>query len=170
MVAQKVWFPSPSLLVFGTSHDDFTRGKSQEHLAILFCLYPHRHCSSQPVIMPSSLSTETELMAKQFRLFWSMNKLYVSHGAYSYLSEVATCHWNMTYFSYFKIKFVYRIIYLLQWITSEEHKDGHVSPGKSFPCQAYPWALLLPGNSLIRTVSVFVTYPLADAGQVFLML
>lgn len=112
LAAQIAFFPSPSLLVFGISHDSFMRGKSQEHLAILFCLCSHRHWLSQPVTTPSSLSTETELMAKQFRLIWSVNKLYVSHEAYSYLSEVAICHWSMTYFSYFKkILFIGAFIY-----------------------------------------------------------
>lgn len=93
----------------------------------------------------------------------------MSHEEYSYLSEVAVCHWSMTYFSYFKIKFVYRSIHLPQRITSDEHKDGHVSPGKPFPCQAHPWALLLPGNSLILTVPIFVTYPSPNAKQVLIL-
>lgn len=107
-------------------------------------------------------------MAKQFRLLWSTNKLYVSHEACSCLSEVAICHWSMTYFSYFKIFFFNRSIRLPQWITSEEHKDGCVSAGKPFPCQAYSWALWLPGNSLILTVPIFVTNSSADAKQVFI--
>lgn len=67
--------------------------------------------------------------------------------------------------------FVYRSIHLLQWIISDEHKDGHVSSGEPFPCQVVPWAFLLSGNILTLTVPTFVKLSLTwCAGMVFFML